>query len=78
MDKLDASESLRKQEEQATEAQPIVYGKTQLTAVTAVQNHLFIRHVKVRSTHISFSIAVLQMVGKGLIPLQVHFSLDKK
>lgn len=27
MDKLEASESLRKQEEQATESQPIVYGK---------------------------------------------------
>lgn len=27
MDKLDASESLRKEEEQATETQPIVYGK---------------------------------------------------
>lgn len=26
MDKLDASESLRKEEEQATETQPIVYG----------------------------------------------------
>lgn len=28
VDKLDASESLRKEEEQLTEAQPIVYGKT--------------------------------------------------
>lgn len=28
VDKLDASESLRKEEEQATEAQPIVYGRT--------------------------------------------------
>lgn len=27
VDKLEASESLRKQEEQATESQPIVYGK---------------------------------------------------
>lgn len=27
MDRLDASESLRQQEEQATESQPIVYGK---------------------------------------------------
>ena len=31
VDKLDASESLRKQEEQDTEAQPIVYGKTHPT-----------------------------------------------
>lgn len=30
VDKLDASESLRKEEEQATEAQPIVYGMTNL------------------------------------------------
>lgn len=30
VDKLDASESLRKEEEQATEAQPIVYGMTSL------------------------------------------------
>ncbi|XP_034024667.1 clathrin heavy chain 1-like [Thalassophryne amazonica] len=30
VDKLEASESLRKQEEQATESQPIVYGTAQL------------------------------------------------
>lgn len=30
VDKLDASESLRKEEEQATETQPIVYGQPQL------------------------------------------------
>lgn len=30
MDKLDASESLRKEEEQATETQPIVYGNLAL------------------------------------------------
>lgn len=30
MDKLDASESLRKEEEQATETQPIVYGNLYL------------------------------------------------
>lgn len=34
VDKLEASESLRKQEEQATESQPIVYGKRIVLLVT--------------------------------------------
>lgn len=33
VDKLETSESLRKEEEQATETQPIVYGKTQIIDV---------------------------------------------
>lgn len=33
VDKLETSESLRKEEEQATETQPIVYGKSLLVTV---------------------------------------------
>lgn len=36
MDKLDASESLRKEEEQATETQPIVYGNLYLFLTTEI------------------------------------------
>lgn len=41
MDKLDASESLRKEEEQATETQPIVYGNA-LVHVLSVTRFAFI------------------------------------
>jgi len=40
VDKLDASESLRKEEEQATETQPIVYGKA-LVPVLSVTHFAF-------------------------------------
>lgn len=39
VDKLEASESLRKQEEQATESQPIVYGKKTQTRRFVQRRH---------------------------------------
>lgn len=43
MDKLEASESLRKQEEQATESQPIVYGDN---CLTVMQHYNLLRTLK--------------------------------
>lgn len=41
VDKLDASESLRKEEEQATETQPIVYGKLYLFLTSQKYRQMF-------------------------------------
>lgn len=81
VDKLDASESLRKQEEQATEAQPIVYGKTKL----ALQSHSCTKpsvHLSVQVPHTSTS-ALLSTKWFGwylcsLKPHQVPLGFDKK